>query len=276
MIITSENTKACVYRDIFLYVDDNLVDAALQQKIQAKRRNRAADIGCSSISQLCDVLRSLSGEREFATDCAQPEPLQRRFEVMARTTPGATAVAFNGRQLTYGELDEQADALALHLQGSGLAPGSFCVVDLAPSVAQVRAVLAILKAGAACLHIDRRVVREAITAVLAVLKPTLCFTRGAVPVDSVPGAMRTICCDEDAPDLPYGFADELPVGPRTLACASASLSLQGDLCISVRTHHAIGASLDRDPAPHRAHVADADMHRLLRPLSRGAQVNIPA
>lgn len=278
MVATSRNVTSRVYRDILLYVDDDLVHAATQQANSTRRLDQGSSSADSSLSQLSAVLHSFSGGPELINYDAPREPLQRRFEIMARTTPGATAVAFNGRRLTYGELDEQADALALHLQGSGLAPGSYCMVDLAPSIAQIRTVLAVLKAGAACLHIDGRVVREATAAVLAVLGPTLCFTRRAGPPDSAPSAMRTIRCDEDPADLPYGWANELPVGARTPACAFASISRQGDLCISVRTHHAIGLNLERDPAPRRTHATDADaeMNHLWRPLSTGAQLTIPA
>jgi len=272
----SGNAAGGAYRDILLYVDDDLVHAAMQQSNRGNGRNHAAMTSSSSISQLCAVLCSFSIGRECQNHHAAREPLQRRFEVMARTTPGAIAVAFNGRRLTYGELDEQADALALHLQDRGLAPGSFCVLDLEPSLAQVRAVLAVLKAGAAWLQIDHRLAREAAAAVLAVVRPSFRLTRRAAPADGAPNAMRAVCCDEDATDLPYGWADELPVGARTPACAFASLSDQRDLCISVRTHHAIGASLERETAPRRTHVADADTSRLWRHLSRGAQVTIPA
>lgn len=286
MVTTSGNTLECAYRDILLYVDDALVHTAAQQSNGGKGRNHASTTSSSSIAQLCAVLRSFSSGREFLRAGAVLEPLQRRFEVMARTTPSAIAVACNGRRLTYGELDEQADALALHLQGIGLAPRSFCVVDLEPSVAHLRAVLAVLKAGAACLQIDRRVAPAAFAAVLAVVKPSLCLTRLAspapAPADGNPDAPRAICCDEDATDLPYGWANELPVGARTPACAFASISHQGNLCISVRTHHAIGASLERNHATRRTQAADADADadantsRLWRPLSRGAQITIPA
>lgn len=282
MVTTSGNTLECAYRDILLYVDDALVHTAAHQSNGGKGRNHASTTPSSSIAQLCAVLRSFSSGRDFMLAGAMLEPLQRRFEVMARTTPSAIAVACNGRRLTYGELDEQADALALHLQGIGLAPRSFCVVDLEPSVAHLRAVLAVLKAGAACLQIDRRVASEASAAVLAVVKPSLCLTRRAAPAGGNPGALRAICCDEDASDLPYGWANELPVGVRTPACAFASISHQGNLCISVRTHHAIGASLERNHATRRTQAADADADadantsRLWRPLSRGAQITIPA
>jgi hypothetical protein len=200
------------------------------------------------------------------------EPLQRRFEVIARTTPCAVAVSFNGRRLTYGELDEQADALALHLQARGLAPCSFCMVDLEPSLAQVRAILAVLKAGAACLQLASGIAHGARAAALAVIGPSLRFTRG--PAGGAAGELPTICCDEDASDLPYGWPDELPVSACTAAHAYASVSSQGDLCISLRTHEALCASLGRGPAAGAPPAIDADPGCLWRPLSSGVPLAI--
>lgn len=260
----------CPFRDILLYVDDCLLHAAKQQNNRFDEWSRHLATASSPLMQLYAALRDYAGVRRETAGGRSGEPLQRRFEVIARTTPCAVAVSFNGRRLTYGELDEQADALALHLQAGGLVPGSFCMVDLEPSLAQVRTILAILKAGAACLLCDSGIAQGARAAVLAAVRPAIRFTRGDGRASGETGGMRTICCDEDAADLPYGWPDELPVGARTPAVAYAKVSGDGDLCISVRTHQALGASLDGAPA------ADADPGGLWRPLSSGAPLTIQA
>jgi non-ribosomal peptide synthetase component F len=224
--------------------------------------------------QLYSALRDYAGGARQIGGGPTLEPLQRRFEIIARTTPCAVAVSVNGRRLTYGELDEQADALALHLQVEGLMPGSFCMVDLEPSLAQVRVILAVLKAGAACLLFDSGIAKDAMAAVLAALRPAIRFARDDGRANGVTDEMRTICCNEDAADLPYGWADELPVGARTPAFASAAVSGDGDLCISVRTHQALGASLDGAAGSRPALAADADPGALWRPLSSGARLTI--
>ncbi|WP_169444415.1 AMP-binding protein [Massilia niastensis] len=241
--------------------------------MQVDEWNRSLATASSPLMQLYAALCDYAGGRRETAGSPSREPLQRRFEVIARTTPCAVAVDFNGRRLTYGELDEQADALALHLQAGGLMPGSFCMVDLEPSLAQVRAILAVLKAGAACLLFDSGIAQGAAAAVLAAFRPALRFTRGG-HASRVEEEMKTICCDEDAADLPYGWPDELPVGPRTPAWAYAQLSADGDLCISVRTHQALGASLDGASRP--APALGADPGGLWQPLSSGAPLTIQA
>src|ERR1700752_3825710 len=69
-------------------------------------------------------------------------------------TPQAVAVAFEGRGVTYRELDEAANRLAQLLTGQGVGPGE-CVALLVERSAQaIIAMLAVLKAGAAYLPID--------------------------------------------------------------------------------------------------------------------------
>lgn len=70
-----------------------------------------------------------------------------RFEYEAEKNPGAPAVIHNGRQLTYGALNQQANCLANFLIGSGFGKGSFAGVCLDRGPDLVVAMLAIAKAG---------------------------------------------------------------------------------------------------------------------------------
>ena len=72
---------------------------------------------------------------------------------MART-PEAVAVTFEGRSMTYRELDEASNRLAHLLAEHGAGPGG-CVALLFPRSAEaIVAILAVLKTGAAYLPID--------------------------------------------------------------------------------------------------------------------------
>ncbi|OLF05233.1 hypothetical protein BLA60_36860 [Actinophytocola xinjiangensis] len=82
------------------------------------------------------------------------EPLAHTaFERHAAATPDA--VALDGEvRLTYGELDAAANDLAHHLAGRGARPGERVAVCLERSAAQVVAMLAVLKSGAAHVPLD--------------------------------------------------------------------------------------------------------------------------
>ncbi len=64
------------------------------------------------------------------------------------------AVSFEGRSLTYRELDEAANRLAHLLAGRGVGPGQCVALLLERSAEAIVAMLAVLKTGAAYLPID--------------------------------------------------------------------------------------------------------------------------
>jgi non-ribosomal peptide synthetase component F len=253
-----------------LYVDDQLLYAASQQNIGIDHRADEARPVSGLAAHLTAVLRAYALAWNASAHGAPLAPLQRRFEIIARTNPGATAVSFKGRALTYGELDEQADELALYLQRDGLLPGSFCMLRLEPSLAQVRVMLAVLKAGAACLQCDPALPRQRMAAVLAMFRPAVLFVRDGAESDS--GAPRTIRCHEEAALLPYGWPDEVPVDAATPAHVFVSLSERGCLCISVRTHQALGAQLEKGGSGRSPTATDPAS--FWRPLSAGASLTI--
>ncbi|WP_156750253.1 non-ribosomal peptide synthetase, partial [Mycobacterium sp. E2479] len=76
------------------------------------------------------------------------------FAEQVARTPEAMALTFEGRTMTYRELEEDANRLAHHLAGHGVGPGA-CVALLIPrSDRAIVAILAVLKTGAAYVPID--------------------------------------------------------------------------------------------------------------------------
>ncbi|MBN8226639.1 amino acid adenylation domain-containing protein [Corallococcus macrosporus] len=76
------------------------------------------------------------------------------FEEQAARAPQAIAVEFEGRQLTYGELDARANQLAHHLRALGVDAGTPVGLCTGRSLEMVVATLAILKAGGAYVPLD--------------------------------------------------------------------------------------------------------------------------
>ncbi|MGL3105061.1 MupA/Atu3671 family FMN-dependent luciferase-like monooxygenase [Bradyrhizobium sp. BR 1432] len=77
-----------------------------------------------------------------------------RILAQVERTPSAPAVVDAVRTMSYRELDEAANALAVHLQSLGVGPDSVVGVYMGRSVQTVVALLGILKAGAAYLPLD--------------------------------------------------------------------------------------------------------------------------
>ncbi|MFI1826132.1 amino acid adenylation domain-containing protein, partial [Streptomyces sp. NPDC020412] len=106
-------------------------------------------------------LKTLTPEEERAlarwNDTARDiEPLcwPDLFEQHAAATPWAPALSHGATTLTYGELNERANALAHLLIARGIGPEDVVALALPRSPEMITAMLAVLKAGAAYLPVD--------------------------------------------------------------------------------------------------------------------------
>ncbi len=80
--------------------------------------------------------------------------LHQLIEEQAARTPEAIAVAFDGKKITYAELNKRANFLAHHLLKFGVSPEMIVGLCVERSLEMVVGVLAILKAGGAYLPLD--------------------------------------------------------------------------------------------------------------------------
>jgi amino acid adenylation domain-containing protein len=76
------------------------------------------------------------------------------FEAQAARTPEATALVFEGEQVSYAELNRRANLLARHLRGCGVGPEVCVGLLLERSVEMIVGLLAVMKAGGAYVPLD--------------------------------------------------------------------------------------------------------------------------
>jgi natural product biosynthesis luciferase-like monooxygenase protein len=76
------------------------------------------------------------------------------FEVQARKTPDSVALAFEGQELTYRELDRRAAVMAQRLRQLKVGPDAMVGVCLDVSLEMMVALMGVLKAGAAYVPLD--------------------------------------------------------------------------------------------------------------------------
>ena len=91
-----------------------------------------------------------------ATDAEYPSALcvHQLFEAQVERTPNAVAVACDGAEMTYAELNARANRLAHHLRSLGVGPDARVAVCSERTPELVAGLLAILKAGGAYVPLD--------------------------------------------------------------------------------------------------------------------------
>jgi len=90
-----------------------------------------------------------------ATSKSYPETtIHRLIEEQVRRTPDAVALAFEGRTMSYGELNQRANQLARHLRGLGVGQDTLVGLCIERSFEMVVGLLGILKSGGAYVPVD--------------------------------------------------------------------------------------------------------------------------
>jgi amino acid adenylation domain-containing protein len=104
-----------------------------------------------------------------ATQTSYPDRhrLHELIEARADVTPDATAVEFENRTATYGELNRQANRLAHHLLAQEVGPEDLVGVCLDRSIDMLVALLAVLKSGAAYVPLDPEFPQERLAYMMA-------------------------------------------------------------------------------------------------------------
>ncbi|WP_433414231.1 amino acid adenylation domain-containing protein [Microtetraspora malaysiensis] len=96
----------------------------------------------------------VDGWNDTTAELDEAATLHGRIEEQVARTPNAVAVTFEGRDLTYAELNERANRVAHRLRDLGAGPETLVGVFAERSAELVVALLGVLKAGAAYLPLD--------------------------------------------------------------------------------------------------------------------------
>lgn len=92
--------------------------------------------------------------------------IHRLIEAQAEKTPDAEAVIFQGKSISYAELNEKANQIARSLQRQDINQGSIVAICSERCIEMVIAALGILKSGAAYLPIDSEIPNKRIESIL--------------------------------------------------------------------------------------------------------------
>jgi amino acid adenylation domain-containing protein len=118
------------------------------------------------------------------------------FEEQVERTPDATAVRFEGKQLTYRELNARANQLAYYLQRLGVGPEKRVGICVERSLEMVVGLLGILKAGGAYVPLDPLYPRERLEFMLNDAQVLILLTQKPL-VHQLPRTEASAVCLDD-------------------------------------------------------------------------------
>ncbi|NML40086.1 non-ribosomal peptide synthase/polyketide synthase [Chitinophaga sp. G-6-1-13] len=143
------------------------------------------------------------------------------FAAQVALTPDTTALVFEGKEITYQELDTASTHLAQYLVEEGVTPGMRVPICMERSDKLITAILAILKAGGAYVPVDPHYPVERISYMLAESNSTLLLTTTMhlAALGHTGTAMKFICLDQLAEtQMATSMSAQLPVAlPQDLA-----------------------------------------------------------
>jgi amino acid adenylation domain-containing protein len=136
---------------------------------------------------------------DFPTD----KCIHEMFEAQAASTPGATALVFEGASISYSELNRRANRLAHHLRSLGVRPDARVAICIERSFEMVIALLAVIKAGGAYVPLDPAYPVDRLRYMLEDSEPVALLTQNHL-IGLFPGQSRGLhVLDLSAPASPW-------------------------------------------------------------------------
>jgi surfactin family lipopeptide synthetase A len=140
-----------------------------------------------------EKLQLLIKNQGVQVDYPQEQCIHQLFEAQVERTPKAIAIVFETQQLTYRELNHQANQLAHYLQTLGIGPEVLVAISVERSLEMIIGLLAILKAGGAYLPLDPDYPTERLQFMLEDSQVPFLITHSSL-LEKLPSSQATLIC----------------------------------------------------------------------------------
>jgi amino acid adenylation domain-containing protein len=127
---------------------------------------------------------------DTAAEYPRHQCLHELVAAQATRTPDAVAIVYQDTQLTYAELNANANRLAQHLRMLGVKPYMLVAIGLERSIELVLAELAILKCGAGYVPLDSNAPLQRQAFILTDCRPQIVLTTKGRQLPAIPGLQR--------------------------------------------------------------------------------------
>lgn len=188
---------------------DRLIDAfcTLLNAATANPDSHIETLPLVNESQLEQVL---FGWNQTSAPFADQSCLHELFEAQVARYADAVAVTLGDEELTYGELNSQANQLAHHLRNLGVTANTLVGISLPRSLDTIVAVLATLKAGGAYLPLDPAYPQARLALMLSDARPSVIIANSQT-VAALPESEDTlVVLDRDAAAIAAADDHNLP------------------------------------------------------------------
>lgn len=183
-----------------LFYNTSLFDATSVDRVLGHFHTLLGEIPENSGQQLSRLpILTKEEERQILvewnqTDCDYPRDkcLHELVEEQVERSPERVAMMQEGRPLTYSEFNSRANQLAHYLRSRGVGPNVRVGICLDPSFDFGVAVLAVLKAGGACVPLDPAYPRERLAFMLHDVEAQVVITREGVLPGSLPAGCEML------------------------------------------------------------------------------------
>jgi amino acid adenylation domain-containing protein len=178
---------------------------ALTESAASSPERPLSGLSMLSEAERAQVLVSWNGHAQALPEA---ESIKELFEQQVTRTPQAPAVAFNGRRLSFDELNRRANRIAWLLKERGVGPGTFVGILMEKSLDLLPAVLGVVKAGGAYIPLDPMYPADRIEFMVRDAAPALLLTQCKHEGIALTGADVRVAVD--APGALDGFPDTDP------------------------------------------------------------------
>jgi amino acid adenylation domain-containing protein len=174
--------------------------------------------------------------RSYPEDCCVHE----LFEAQVRRAPEAIAAVYEGESLSYAQLNERADELAVQLRAIGVDADQVVGVYLARSLELVVSTLAVLKAGGAYTLLDPTLPQARLRHALQASQARCVISRSELQPQQVLGEMQYVCLDapRQMPREPLSRPSRA-MGAENLACVMFTSGSTGEPKGIASSHRAL-------------------------------------
>ena len=164
------------------------------------------------LSMLSESERKQIVEEWNATEAHYPRGklIQELFEEQVERIPHSIALAYEQQNLTYSELNAQANRLAWRLRGLGVGPESLVGICMERSLGMVIGLLATLKAGGAYLPLDPAYPAERIAFMLKDAQVRALLTEQRLSETPWASGVEIVTLDEEWPIIMAESVENLP------------------------------------------------------------------